>query len=266
MIADDNSSSPWPTVSPDDIVVPDFGCDLAYMGFYLRLEVCNHSPYLVREVELRIDGRGQTVPRIVTSREIRVGPLFPGVIVHEEVGIGAREGISGFSFESVAAHAVRLTPPAEMVPAAEYPELVAEVVDVTSDKEAPDLGARDDDEPGEPPKASAKAIRVRVHNRGPAVVERARLKLKYFEALDEHAGSKPPWADSPVTEWILDMPRRDWNPYELPPAPDAACDPADPLPPGQAYEFTLVHHGGGPHDWGGRLEFTSVEVCELKLG
>jgi hypothetical protein len=231
-------------VSPDDIVVPDFGCDLAYMGFNLRVEICNRSPYLVREAELRIDGRGRTVPRVVTSREVRVGPLFPGVIIHEEVGIGAPEGISGVSFHSVAAHAVRLTPPAEMMPAARYLALVAEVVDVTG----------------------SKAIRIRVRNGGEAMVERVRLKLKYFEVWDEHAGSKPPWAEDPVAEWILDMPRPDWNPYELPPAPDAACDPADPLPPGQAYEFTLVHHGGGPRDWGGCLESTSVEVCELKLG
>jgi hypothetical protein len=37
------------------------------------------------------------------------------------------------------------------------------------------------------------------------------------------------------------------------------------LPPGQTYEFTIVHHEGGPRDWAQRLDATSVEVLELKL-
>jgi hypothetical protein len=50
-----------------------------------------------------------------------------------------------------------------------------------------------------------------------------------------------------------------------PAPPGAACDPADPLPPGQTYEFTIVHYEGGPRDWARRLDATSVELLELKL-
>ena len=96
-------------------------------------------------------------------------------------------------------------------------------------------------------------------------VERVRLKLQYFETGDEATGGPAGPQREPVAEWILDMPRREWNPYELPGPPDAACDPADPLPPGQAYEFTLVHYDGGPRGWVGRRAAVSVEVCELKL-
>ena len=59
-----------------------------------------------------------------------------------------------------------------------------------------------------------------------------------------------------IAEWILDMPRAEWDPHRLPAAPDAVCDPADPLPPGQAHEFTLVHYDGGPHGWAGCLCIT----------
>jgi hypothetical protein len=274
MILDDNSLSRsgftedpvvWPEVSPENIVIAEWDWDLAYMGVYLRLEICNRSPYLVREAEIRIDGCGQTVQRVVTSRQVKVGPLFPGVYVYEEVGIGAREGISGLSFNSVMARAVRLTPPAEMVPAAEYPALSAEIVDVTTDEEAPDLRGGKGDVSSEPPAAVATAIRIRVRNAGPAVVERARLKLHYFEAGSEPTGGKTGLQRDSVAEWVFDMPRKEWNPYQLPPAPEAACDPADPLPPGQVYEFTLVHYAGGPHGWAGCLEAVSVEVCALKL-
>jgi hypothetical protein len=273
---DDKSRSPatdlmdnpldWPVVSPGEIGIAEWDWDLAYMGVYLRLEICNRSPYLVREATLRIDGRGQTTQRVVTSREVTVGPLFPGVYVHEEVGVGAREGISGVSFDLVTALAVRLTPPSEMVPAATYADLVAEIVEVIVDEEAPDLRPREGELAGEPPTAVATAIRIRVRNTGPGIVERARLRLRYFEAGGQIAGRQTGLRGDLVAEWILDMPQSGWNPYRLPAAPDAVCDPADPLPPGQVHEFTLVHYDGGPHGWAGRLDAVSVEVCEVKLG
>jgi len=252
-----NDLAPWPIVSPDEIVIAEWDWDMAYMGVYLKLEICNRSPYLVREAELRIDGRAQGVPGIATSREIRTGPLFPGVFVHEEIGIGARGGIGGVSFNFVSAHAVRLTQPDEMVPAAEYPALAAEILDVTIDKETPDPRSSE----GEFLTADRTAIHVRIRNGGTAVVERARLMLLYFEAGRDETGKQP----SLVANWIFDAPRREWDPYRLPAAPEAVCDPAPPLPPGQSYDFTLVHYGGGPHGWAGCREATSVEVCELKL-
>jgi hypothetical protein len=220
---------------------------------------------LVREAELRIDGCGQTRPGVVTSRVVNVGPLFPGVYLHEEVGIGAPGGISGVSFNSVMARAVRLTPPAEMVPAAEDPALLADIVDVTVDEDAPDLRTREGNGSDEPPTAVATAIRISVRNAGPAVVERVRLKLQYFESAGEAAGGEAGPRRYSVAEWILDMPRRKWNPYRLPAAPNAVRDPVDPLPPGQAHEFTLVHYDGGPHDWAGCIDAVSVEVREVKL-
>jgi hypothetical protein len=118
-----------------------------------------------------------------------------------------------------------------MVPASEYPKLSAEILDVTVDREA-------------------TAIRIRVRNAGPAVVDRVRLKVQYFEtARGEVKGGEAGPRPIPVAEWILDMPRREWDPYDLPDSPEAACDPADPLPPGQTYEFTLRHCGGVPYDW-----------------
>ena len=95
MIQDDNPSLPqesaadppaWPVVSASDIRIAEWDWDLAYMGVYLRLEICNSSPYLVREATLRIDGRGQTAQRVVATRELKVGPLFPGVYVHYNGG------------------------------------------------------------------------------------------------------------------------------------------------------------------------------------
>ncbi|OGD21508.1 MAG: hypothetical protein A2Y69_09425 [Candidatus Aminicenantes bacterium RBG_13_59_9] len=243
----DEKPSAWPIVLPDEIGVPDYECDLAYMGFNLRLKICNNSPYLVHRAELRVDGRGPGSWKVVTSREVRVGPLFPGVRTVEEVGIGAQGGITGLGFSCLAAEAVRLTPPDQMVPAAEYPELAAKILDVTADREA-------------------TAIRIRVRNAGPAVVERVRLKISYFEtARGEAKGGEAGPRPIPVAEWILDMPRREWDPYDLPDSPEAACDPADPLPPGQTYEFTLRHCGGVPCDWAGVREATAIEVTELKL-
>jgi hypothetical protein len=96
-------------------------------------------------------------------------------------------------------------------------------------------------------------------------VERARLKLQYFDVGAADAGGSSLSRRDLVAEWILDMPRREWNPYQLPEPPDAVCDPADPLQPGQSYEFALVHYYGGPHNWSGRLDATSVEIVELKL-
>ena len=180
----------WPVVTPDEIGVPDFHYDLAYMGVLLQIEICNRSSYLVREAELRIDGNAPGSRKVVTSREIKVGPLFPGVYVREEVGIGAQGGISGVSFNSVAAQAVRLTPPDQMLPAGEYPNLTAEILDVTVDREAPDLRRREDDGLGEPRTAEAISIRVLVRNSGPRIVERVRLKLGYFETAGE-ASARP---------------------------------------------------------------------------
>jgi hypothetical protein len=257
----DDDASAWPAVSPGQIGIAEWDWDLAYMGVYLRLEVRNASPYLVREAELRIDGRGKTTQGIVASRVINVGPLFPGVYVHAEVGIGAPEGISGVSFDPVTARAVRLTPPIELLPAAEYPALLADIVDVTVDEDAPDLR----DPSLTPATAVATAIRIRVRNTGPAVVERARLELQYFAASGDATSDQATGRRDAVAAWVLDMPRREWNPYQLPAAPHAVCDPADPLPPGRAHEFTLVHYDGGPHGWAGCVDAVSVRVCAVKL-
>lgn len=260
----------WPVVSPDDIGVPDFEADLAYMGFSLKLKICNSSSYLVREAVLRIDGKGPgiegqvTTKGVVTSRAVKVGPLLPGVYVCEEVGIGAQGGLNGLGFVTLSAQAVKLTPPELMRPAAEYPELTAEIIDVSVEENAPDFRRREDDGLGEPRTAAAIFIRIRVRNAGAATVVRARLKMTYLDGGG--AGTGRTWDPEEVAEWILDMPREDWSPYRLPDSPDAAIEPADPLPPGGSYEFTLVHYDGGPHDWAGRLEATAVEVLALQLG
>ncbi len=255
----------WPVVSPDEIGIADWAYDLAYMGVYLKLEICNRSPFLVREGELRSDGRGPGSQRGGTSREVKVGPLFPGVYFHEEIGISEQGGIGGVSFNTVAAYAVKLTPPDQMVSASEYHDLTAEILEVAVDKKAPDLRRHEYDEPGVVRTAEAASIRIRVRNLGPRVVERTRLKLKYFGAGDGVTGGPagPRWG--PEAEWIFDMPRKEWNPYQFPDGPDATCDPADPLLPGHDYEFIIKHYDGGPHDWAGSLDATAVEVCELKL-
>jgi hypothetical protein len=257
-----DDQSVWPIVSPDDIGVAEFDWDLAYMGVYLRLEICNYSPYLVREAEISVLGYGRGTQRTVTTREIKAGPLFPGVYHHEEVGIGEPGGIGGVGFRSIMAHAVRLTPPALMAPADAYPSLIPEILDVAVDEEGPDLRRYEGDGMGQLRPAQATNISIRVRNDGQAVVERARLKLSYLEAAGAAAAGVRPMA---VAEWIFDMPRADWNPYRLPDALEAACDPADPLPPGAAHEFVLVHYGGGPHDWARRRDAVSIEVCGLKL-
>jgi hypothetical protein len=263
--------SGWPLVSPGHIGVDDYEYDLAYMGVYLRLEILNRSPYLVREATLRVDGlgpgaAGTTAPGgVVTSREIKVGPLFPGVPFREELGIGAPGGITGLSFESVAAQAVRLTPPDQMVPAGEYPGLAAEILDVTVDPETPDLRGCEEMTLGETRTAEATFIRIVVRNAGKAVVDRVQLKVRYFEAGDEAAIKGAGSRRGQVAEWIFDMPHREWNPYRLAGPPDGACDPAAPLPPGRSYEFVLAHYDGGPRGWAGRLEATSVEVCAVRL-
>lgn len=254
--------SAWPVVSPSAITIPDFDYDLAYMGMNVRLEICNTSPYLVREAELRVDGIGRTTQKVVASRFVVVGPLWPGVAVFEEVGVGAREGISGLHFKPLAARAVRLTPPTDMAPASQYPGLLAEITDVTVDEEAPD--PRDGRDEGA--RAVATNIRVRVRNLGPTLVERARLKLRYFEAGASTTGGPLSPSVDPVAEWVFDMPRSGWNPYRLPHAPHAVCEPAEPLPPGGAHEFTLTHVDGGPRDWLASRDTLAVEVCELKLG
>ena len=151
-----------------------------------------------------------------------------------------------------------------MRPAAEYPSLTAEVVDVSVDEDAPDLRNPDDGAPGEGQTVVAANICVRVRNAGPKTIERVRLRLGYFGTDDEEtAPSETP--RTLVASWILDMPRAGWNPYRLPAPPDAACDPADPLLPGQAHEFTLVHYHGGPHGWAGCLDAVSVDVCDISL-
>ena len=257
--------SVWPTVSPDRIGVADFEYDLAYMGVYVRLKVRNSSPYLVREAELRIDGLGQTRSGIVTSRKVLVGPIFPREDVPAEQGIGDPAGISGLHFEEVAAHAVRLTPPGEMEPASTYPGLKATVVSVAEEEEAPDLREPADEESGEPPRAPGIVIRIRVRNDGPSVVERARLRLLYFEEAAAASAGREDRRPYPEAEWIFDMPHADWNPHRLPPPPNAWCEPADPLPPGGVHEFTIIHYYGGPRDWARSLEATSVEVLEIKV-
>jgi hypothetical protein len=260
-----NDAQPWPVVSPSEVWIAQFDWDLAYMGVYLRLQVCNFSAYLVRETEIRVDALAQATQRVLTSRVLRVGPLLPGVRVHEEVGIGAREPIGGLRFDTVVVRAVSLTPPREMVPAGEYPALRAEVVGVDFDPEAPDLRRRAGDWPGDLPTTARHAIRIRVRNAGSATVERARLKVRYFDAGVEAASGQAGAQREPVAEWVLDMPREGWSPYLLPAAPDAACEPADPLAPGQAHDFTLTHYGGGPHGWTGSIDAVSVAVSEVRL-
>jgi hypothetical protein len=256
--------SDWPVVTPDDIVIADFEYDLAYMGVYLRLEICNISPYLVREAELLIEGRGPA-DRASRTRELKVGPLLPGVRFHAEIGLGAPGGIQGVSFDSLAARAVRLTPPDQLAPPSDYPELAAEILDVTDVKEAPDLRRRDDDDLGEPQTAEAKVIRILVRNGGPRVVEMVRLKLDYFRSGDVAAAGQAGLSRYRAAKWIFDMPRRDWNPYQLSGPEDEAYPRADPLRPGQTYEFSLVHFDGQPHGWAGSREALSVEVCGLKI-
>jgi len=243
--------SGWPVVSPGHVGVDDYEYDLAYMGVYLRLDICNRSPYLVREAVLRIDGlgpgaEGAVSPKgVVTSREITAGPLFPGVLVRKEIGIGAPGGVTGLRFETIAVDAVRLAPPEQMGPAAGYADLAAEILEVTDDDEG-------------------TSIRILVRNSGASTVDKVRLRLRYFEAGDEAAaGPSGPPRDQ-AAEWILDMPRRDWDPYRLP-GPPGICDPAEPLPPGQTYEFTLVRHDRGPQGWAGRRDATSIEILALKL-
>ena len=249
---------------PDKIGVADFEYDLAYMGVYVRLKVRNSSPYLVREAELRIDGRGQTVPRVVTSRTVLVGPLFPGEAVPAEEGIGDPAGISGLHFEEVAARAVPLTPPGEMAPASTYPGLVAEVVSVAED-EWPDLRDPSGDAFSGCPTTLGIAIRIRVRNDGPAVIARARLRLLYFSEAGGTTQDQEGTPREPEWEWIFDMPHADWNPYRVPDAPGATYALADLLPPGGIHEFAVIHYYGGPVDWARSLETTSVEVFELRL-
>jgi hypothetical protein len=263
--------SGWPVVSPDHIGVDDYEYDLAYMGVYLRLEILNRSPYLVREAILRVDALGPGTAGatarggVVASRGIKVGPLFPGVPVREELGIGAPGGITGLSFESVAAQAVKLTHPDQMAPAGEYPGLAAEILDVTVDPETPDLRGCEEMTLGETRTAEATFIRIVVRNAGKGVVDRVQLKVRYFEAGDAAAVGGAGSRRAQVAEWILDMPRKDWDPCRLPEPPDAACDPAPPLPPGRSYEFALMHYDGGPQGWAGRREATSVEICAVRL-
>jgi hypothetical protein len=263
--------SGWPVVSPHHIGVDDYEYDLAYMGVYLRLEIVNRSPYLVREAMLRVDGLGPggegavTHGGVVASKEIRVGPLFPGIPVHEEIGIGAPGGVTGLKFESLEAHAVRLTPPDQMAPAEEYPDLAAEILGVTVDPETPDLRRSEDMASGNARTAEATSIHIIVRNAGPAVVDRVRLKVRYFETGDEADAGRSGSGRDQAAEWIFDMPRREWNPYGLPGPPDAVCDPADPLPPGRSHEFALVHYDGGPRGWAARRDATSIEVSAIRL-
>lgn len=259
------ATTSWPVVSAGRIGVVDFEYDLAYMGVYVRLKVRNSSPHLVREAELRIDAYGQTARRVVTSRKLLVGPLFPGEDVPAEQGIGDRAGVSGLRFEGVAAHAVSLTPPGDMGLASAYPGLVAEVVEVGEDDDAPDLRVPPDHQSGEAPTASGIVIRIRVRNGGAATVERARLRLLYFDEAGGATQGRQGAPQEPDTEWIFDMPHADWNPYRVRGAPGATYELADPLPSGGVHEFAIVHYNGGPHGWAGRLDATSVEVCGIRL-
>ncbi|HSQ79405.1 MAG TPA: hypothetical protein VLN41_02325 [Candidatus Bathyarchaeia archaeon] len=267
-LADPDDDPEWPVVSPNEIGVAEFDADLAYMGYFLKLEICNRSPYLVREATLHIEAQGPGMPGmettrgVATTRDLTVGPLFPGAYYHEEIGIGARGGITGFSFDFAKPRAVKMTPPGQMIPASEYPALAAELIDAAVDEDPSDLYRPDDERPGS--HAEAKVLRIRVRNAGPSTVDRVRLKLEYFDAGVPAGGASGPERRS-VTEWILDMPRKDWNPYRLPAAPDAAFEPADPLPPDGSYEFDLVQDNGGPREWAGRLDATSIQVLELKL-
>ncbi len=248
-------------VSPSEIAIADWDWDLAYMGVYLRLEICNRSRYLVREATLRIEGQGRGGLGVVTSRLVHMGPLFPGVRVHEEVGVSAQGGIGGIGIETLAAHAVGLTPPALLMPAHEYTGLVAEIAEVACGGEVPDLRVP----AGGGAMTSGKSIRVRVRNDGPLTVHRTRIRLRYFDVADD--GDESP--DSPslrqVAEWHLDVPARDWNPHCLSGQPRAVCTPAPPLPPGGTYAFTLVHYGGGPHEWAGTSGSTRVDVLGVRV-
>jgi homoserine O-acetyltransferase len=94
-----------------------------------------------------------------------------------------------------------------------------------------------------------------------ATVERVRLRLGYVGTDDEEAVAPSGLPLTLVASWILDMPRAGWNPYRLPAPPNATCEPADPLHPGEAHELTLVHYHGGPHGWAGCPGAVSVEVC-----
>jgi hypothetical protein len=245
--------------------VPDFHYDLAYMGVYLQLEVCNFSPYLVGEAEVRIDGFAPGTQKVVTSRTVTVGPLLPQILTRAEVGIGAPGGIGGTRFETVRVHPVGLTPPEEMVPAEQYPALLAQVLDVAFDPEAPDRRERIQGPDTDLPLDKRHTIRIGVRNEGPSVVKRARLELTFFQIVTESAAGQPA-RRCDLGNWILDMPRAGWDPYRLPRPGDAVIDPAPPLPPGQSHEFTLVLHGGGPRDWSGSRDALSVVVREVKLG
>ncbi|MBN1998276.1 hypothetical protein JW935_12025 [candidate division KSB1 bacterium] len=269
MITDDEKSSQsnlskgpevWPVVAPEDVRVAEYESDLAYMGFYLKLKIANRSPYLVREAVLRIDGFVGGFHQVNASQEVKVGPLFPEIYVHEEVGIGARGGITGLRFNSVSADAVRLTPPSQMVPAPEYPQLEAEILKLNVEKEEAESWENSNEYSDEIPTVIGTSICFRVRNSGPAVVERVRLKLRYFENADEL--KIPPRA---VAEWIFDMPRRGWNPYRIPGQLDVFGDPVDQLLPNHAYEFTIKHYNPGPVDWARRRDALSIEVLELKF-
>lgn len=261
----------WPIVSPGFIRIEDWDWDPHYMGVDLRLEICNRSPYLVREAELRIDGTGPGDPAVgirgglVASRTVKVGPLFPGVFVHENVGLGAQGGITGVSFDPVAARAVPLASPDELIPAAEYPGLSAEVLEVIAEAEVPDLRTPGPGGPGPTDMTDAATIRIRVVNRGPSAVDRVRLKVTYFGSGQSSTPDSLPSRPELVAEWILDMPREDWNPYDPAGRSDGGYEIADPLPPGRAREFTIVHYGRGPQDWAARLEATAVEVTGTRL-
>lgn len=261
----------WPVVAPSFIRIEEWDWDPHYMGVDLRLEICNRSPYLVREAELRVDGTGPGDPAagvrggLVASRTVKVGPLFPGVYVHEAIELGARGGITGVSFESVAVRAVGLTPPEELIAPAAYPGLSAEVVEVGGETEAPDLREPGGEGGRDVATAEAATIRVRVVNGGPAVVDRVRLKLSYFGPVESpEAGSSTPRLE-PAAEWVLDMPRADWNPYRVAAGPGAGYALADPLPPGRAHEFTIVHFGRGPREWAAGVDATKVEVTGLRV-
>ena len=268
LLPNDTAGSPaWPSVSPRLIGVAEWDWDPAYMGVYLRLEICNNSPYLVREATLRIDGRGQTVQRVVASRDVRVGPLFPGVYHHEEVGIGDPAGISGVSFDVLAACAVGLGPPGEMVQAAEYPGLIAEVAGVEAEAEVPDLRVSDAQFLHVPTTAIAATIRIRLRNTGPSTVDRTRIQLLYLGARHEDTadGGETQDEEAPVARWILDAPRSDWNPHQQFGAADTPWESAPPLAPGDTHEFTVVHYGSGPHEWPADARATRVEVLGLAL-
>lgn len=264
----DRRASVWPIVPPGLIRIEEWDWDPHYMGVDLRLEIRNRSPYLVREAELRIDGTGPGDPAagvrggLVASRTVKVGPLFPGVSVRENIGLGAQGGITGVSFEPVAARAVVLTPADELILPSAYPSLIAEVVEVAAEVEVPDLR-----EPGGENREEAALIRVRVVNGGPSVVDRVRLKVAYLGAgCGSGPGQGPATTfPSPVAEWVLDMPRPDWNPYRVADEPDAGYALADPLPPGRAHEFTIVHYGRGPVEWPARPEATAVTVEGVRV-